>query len=245
MKQGIFTVAENSRLTDDVSRLRMEGDTSAITGCGQFVDVKVDGLFLRRPISVCDVNGDVLTIVFRAVGAGTKRMAAWTRGNTADVLTGLGNGFDTSRSGDRPLLIGGGLGAAPMVLTAKRLLSEGKSVSAVLGFNSESEIILADELRALGANVIITTADGSRGIKGLVTDALEEIDYTYFYACGPEPMLKALCEKTVTSGELSFEQRMGCGFGACMGCTCKTIAGSKRICKDGPVLKKEEILWGD
>jgi len=245
MKQGIFTVCESIPLTRDVYKLRLEGDTSAITNCGQFVNLKIDGLFLRRPISVCDVEGDILTVVFRAVGAGTERMAAWKKGDSADILTGLGNGFDTSLSGERPLLIGGGLGCTPMMLTAKRLISEGRKVSAVLGFNTKDELILEDELCSLGADVTVTTADGSYGIKGFVTDALGAMDYTYFYACGPEAMLKALCRETKTPGELSFEQRMGCGFGACMGCTCKTLAGNKRICKDGPVLKKEELLWGD
>jgi len=242
MKQGLFEIIENTPLTANVYRMRLRGDTSAITRSGQFVNIKLDGFYLRRPISVCDRTDDELTIIYKVVGKGTEAMAAMTEG-TIDVLTGLGNGYDLSCSGDRPLLLGGGVGVPPLYLLAKDLIAEGKQVTVVLGFNTASEIFYEDEFRALGADVYVTTVDGSYGQKGFVTDAMKNIDYTYFYTCGPEPMLKAIFSASVTEGQLSFEERMGCGFGACMGCSCKTIYGNKRICKEGPVLRKEEILW--
>ena len=242
MKQGLFEIIENTPLTANVYRMRLRGDTSAITRSGQFVNIKLDGFYLRRPISVCDRTDDELTIIYKVVGKGTEAMAAMTEG-TLDVLTGLGNGYDLSVSGDRPLLLGGGVGVPPMYLLAKDLIAEGKQVTVVLGFNTASEIFYEEEFRALGAKVFVTTVDGSYGQKGFVTDAMKNIDYTYFYTCGPEPMLKAIFSASVTEGQLSFEERMGCGFGACMGCSCKTIYGNKRICKEGPVLRKEEILW--
>lgn len=241
MKQGIFTIQENTPLTRDVFRMRLSGDTSAITAPGQFVNIKLSGLFLRRPISVCDVEGDTLTILYKVVGKGTEAMAGMKSG-ALDVLTGLGNGYDTSVSGDKPLLLGGGVGVPPIYLLCRKLISEGKKVRVVLGFNTKNEIFYEEEFRALGAETVVTTVDGSYGQKGFVTDAMGE-DYTYFYTCGPEPMLKAVFKSTKTEGQLSFEERMGCGFGACMGCSCKTIYGNKRICKEGPVLRKEEILW--
>ena len=242
MKQGLFEIIENTPLTANVYRMRLRGDTSAITRSGQFVNVKLDGFYLRRPISVCDRTEDTLTIIYKVVGKGTEAMADMTEG-TLDVLTGLGNGYDLSVAGDRPLLLGGGVGVPPMYLLAKDLIAEGKKVTVVLGFNTASEIFYEEEFRALGAEVYVTTVDGSYGQKGFVTDAMKNIDYTYFYTCGPEPMLKAIFSASVTEGQLSFEERMGCGFGACMGCSCKTIYGNKRICKEGPVLRKEEILW--
>ena len=172
-------------------------------------------------------------------------MSLMGEGQTLDVLTGLGNGYDTAVSGEKVLLLGGGVGVPPLYKLAKELISEGKTVSVILGFNTKSEVFYENEFKELGATVFVTTADGSYGIKGFVTDAMEQIDYTYFYTCGPEPMLKAVYKATKTSGQFSFEERMGCGFGACMGCSCKTITGYKRICKDGPVLRKEEILWED
>ena len=242
MKQGLFEIIENTPLTANVYRMRLRGDTSAITRSGQFVNIKLDGFYLRRPISVCDRTEDTLTIIYKVVGKGTEAMAAMTEG-TLDVLTGLGNGYDLSCAGDRPILLGGGVGVPPMYLLAKDLIAEGKKVTVVLGFNTATEIFYEDEFRALGADVYVTTVDGSYGQKGFVTDAMKNIDYTYFYTCGPEPMLKAIFASSVTEGQLSFEERMGCGFGACMGCSCKTIYGNKRICKEGPVLRKEEILW--
>ena len=244
MKQGIFEIVENVALTENVYKMVLRGDTSAITAPGQFVNIKLDGLYLRRPISVCDVEGDTLTIIYKAVGKGTKQMAAMKAGKL-DILTGLGNGYDLTKAGERPVLLGGGVGVPPMYLLARKLIAQGKQVRVILGFNTQSEVFYEDAFRALGAEVTVTTVDGSYGVKGFVTDALKEMDYTYFYTCGPEPMLKAVYKTSVTSGQMSFEKRMGCGFGACMGCSCKTITGYKRICKEGPVMEKEEILWED
>ena len=242
MKQGLFEIVSNIPLTESVHKMVLQGDTSAITASGQFVNIKLDGLYLRRPISVCDVEGDKLTIIYKVVGKGTKQMAQMTSGKL-DVLTGLGNGYDLTLSGDRPVLLGGGVGVPPMYLLARKLRAEGKQVSVILGFNTKSEVFYEEAFKALGCDVTVTTVDGSYGTKGFVTTVLAEMDYTYFYTCGPEPMLKAVYKTSVTSGQMSFEKRMGCGFGACMGCSCKTITGYKRICKEGPVMKKEEILW--
>ncbi len=242
MKQGLFQITENVKLTDNVMKMRLEGDTSAITSPGQFVNIQLDGLFLRRPISVNDWDENSLTIIYKVVGKGTEQMSKMTSGEL-DVLSGLGNGYNTALSGDKPLLIGGGVGVPPLYALAKQLISEGKTVSVVLGFNTKSEVFYEEEFKALGCNVFVTTVDGSYGIKGFVTSAMENIDYTYTFSCGPEPMLKAVYSATKTPGQYSFEERMGCGFGACMGCSCKTITGYKRICKEGPVLEKEEILW--
>ena len=245
MKQGIFEIVENIPLTDCVYRMVLRGDTSAITNAGQFVNIQLAGKYLRRPISVCEVNDDLLTIVYKVVGSGTEQMSKLAAGEKLDILTGLGNGYDLSLAGDRPVLLGGGVGVPPMYELAKRLIAMGKPVEVILGFNTASELFYEDEFKALGANVTVTTVDGSYGIKGFVTDALKNMEYTYFYTCGPEPMLKAIYKVSATSGQMSFEKRMGCGFGACMGCSCKTITGYKRICKEGPVMKKEEILWED
>ena len=243
MKQGIFTIRENTPLTPTVYRMRLAGDTSAITCPGQFVNVKLDGYFLRRPISVCDCVPGELTILYKVVGHGTEVMSRMKIGEQLDLLSGLGNGYDLSRSGEHALLLGGGVGVPPLYMLAKELLAQGKRVSVILGFNKKDEVFYEEEFRALGAEVRVATADGSYGTKGFVTDAMQGIDYTHFYTCGPEPMLKAVYKATVTSGQFSFEERMGCGFGACMGCSCKTITGNKRICKEGPVLIKEDILW--
>ena len=244
MKQGFFEIVSNIPLTESVYKMVLQGDTSDITASGQFVNIKLDGLYLRRPISVCDVEGDKLTIIYKVVGKGTKQMAQMTAGKL-DVLTGLGNGYDLTLSGDRPVLLGGGVGVPPMYLLARKLRAEGKQVSVILGFNTKGEVFYEEEFKALGCDVTVTTVDGSYGVKGFVTTVLAEMDYTYFYTCGPEPMLKAIYKASATSGQMSFEKRMGCGFGACMGCSCKTITGYKRICKEGPVMKKEEILWED
>ena len=244
MKQALFTVKENFSLTQTVYKMTLCGDCSDITAPGQFVNIKIDGLFLRRPISVCDREGDTLTIIYKVVGKGTDIMSKMISGTVLDVLTGLGNGYDLSLCGESPLLLGGGVGIPPMYLLAKELRNMGKNVSVILGFNTKSEVFYENEFKALGCNVTVTTADGTYGTKGFVTDAMPET-YTYFCCCGPEPMLKAVYKATNTSGQFSFEERMGCGFGACMGCSCKTITGYKRICKEGPVLKKEEILWED
>lgn len=242
MKQGYFKVTENVPLTDSVMKMRLEGDVSAITSPGQFINIKLDGLYLRRPISVCDVEGNTVTIIYKVVGKGTEQMRKMTSGEL-DVLSGLGNGYDLSPSGEAPLLIGGGVGVPPLYMLAKQLISQGKKVSVILGFNTADEIFYEKEFSKLGADVTVTTVDGSYGIKGFVTDAMKDIEYTYFYTCGPEPMLKAVSKCAKTSGQLSFEERMGCGFGACMGCSCKTLTGNKRICREGPVMQKEEIIW--
>ena len=243
MNQVFLTVKENIALTDSVYRMVLEGDISGVTNCGQFVNLKLDGLFLRRPISVCDCEGDELTLVYKVVGKGTEQMSEMKFGEKIDVLVGLGNGYDTSVSGNSPLLIGGGVGVPPMYMLCKKLVSEGKTPTVILGFNKADEIFYENEFKALGVRVIVATVDGSYGVRGFVTDAMANLDYSYFYTCGPEPMLKAVYRASSTGGQFSFEERMGCGFGACMGCSCKTVTGYKRICKEGPVLCKEEILW--
>lgn len=244
MKQGIFEISENIKLTENVYRMKLCGDTDGITACGQFINIKLDGLYLRRPISVCDKDESSVTIIYKVVGHGTEQMSKLGVGDRLDILTGLGNGYDLSLSGDRPLLIGGGVGVPPLYMLAKKLIEQGKRVSVILGFNTKSEIFYESEFKALGCDVTVTTVDGSHGTKGFVTNAFPE-NYSYFYTCGPEPMLKAVYKAAKTEGQMSFEERMGCGFGACMGCSCKTLTGYKRICKDGPVMKKEEILWED
>ena len=242
MKQSIFQIVRNESLTQSVYRMVMQGDTSAITVPGQFINIQLDGLYLRRPISVCDYDESTVTILYKVVGKGTQQLSRMKAGASLDVLTGLGNGYDLSLSGSHPLLIGGGVGVPPLYRLAKELVMQGKAVSVILGFNTAEEVFYEDAFRSLGCDVQVTTVDGSYGKKGFVTDALPSV-YSYFYTCGPEPMLKAVYKATSTSGQMSFEERMGCGFGACMGCSCKTITGYKRICKDGPVMKKEEILW--
>lgn len=243
MKQVFLTIKENIALTDSVYKMVLSGDTSGVTNCGQFVNIKLDGLFLRRPISVCDCEDGQLTLVYKVVGRGTEQMSRMNVGEILDVLVGLGNGYDTTVSGDAPLLIGGGVGVPPMYMLCKKLIAEGKNPTVILGFNRADEIFYENEFKALGARVIVSTVDGSYGIRGFVTDAFANVEYSYFYTCGPEPMLKAVYRASNTSGQFSFEERMGCGFGACMGCSCKTVTGYKRICKEGPVLGKEEILW--
>ena len=244
MKDTVFTIIENNRIAKDVYKMLLCGDTSAIKNPGEFVNIKLDGFYLRRPISVCDVDGDKLTLIYKVVGKGTEVMSTMTGGTQLQVLTGLGNGYDLSTAGDRTLLMGGGVGVPPMYLLAKRLIALGKPVEVILGFNTTDEVFFEEEFRALGCSVTVTTVDGSHGVRGFVTDALPD-DYTYFYTCGPMPMFRALNKAVKTSGQFSFEERMGCGFGACMGCSCKTKSDYKRICKDGPVLKKEEIIWED
>ncbi len=242
MKQSVFTITKNTNLTSNVYIMTLKGDTQGIR-CGQFVNIQLDGLFLRRPISVCDCEGDVLTLIYKVVGRGTEKMSHMTEGESLDLLTGLGNGYNTTPSGERPLLLGGGVGVPPLYMLCKKLIAEGKHPTVILGFNKADEVFYENEFKALGAEVIVCTADGSYGVKGFVTTAMEGIEYSYFFTCGPEPMLKAVYKATTTEGQMSFEERMGCGFGACMGCSCKTITGYKRICKEGPVMRKKEILW--
>ena len=266
MLKGIFTLKSNENIAKDIYKMVLEGDTAAITAPGQFINIALDGFYLRRPISVCDFDSDTVTIIYKTVGRGTRYMSTLGSGARLDVLSGLGNGFDLAKGGahpillgggignlidrvlngevgEKPLPIGGGVGVPPMFRLAKELCAAGRQVSVILGFNTAADVFCADEFRALGAQVHITTADGSVGTKGFVTDAMRGMEYTYTYACGPEPMLRAVYAAAQTSGQYSFEERMGCGFGACMGCSCKTKYGNKRICKDGPVLVKEEIIW--
>ena len=244
-KKGIYKIVANSPLTRDVYRMVLEGDTQWIMRPGQFVNIELDGLYLRRPISICDWDDKTITIIYKVVGRGTEQMSKMSVGQELDVLTGLGNGFNPDIECNEPLLVGGGVGVPPLYRLAKELLARGKKVSVVLGFNTSSEVFYAEEFRQLGADVYVSTADGSVGVKGFVTDAIREaeVKFDYFYACGPLPMLKALCDNCSQKGELSFEERMGCGFGACMGCSCKTLTGNKRICKEGPVMRREEIIW--
>ena len=242
MKQSIFTIISNEALTDVVYKMVLQGDTSAITNCGQFVDLRLPEKYLRRPISVCDYDECTLTLIYKVVGSGTEIMATLRTGTKLDVLTGLGNGYDTSLSGDRPVLVGGGVGVPPMYNLCKKLIAEGKQPRVVLGFNTGAEIFFAEEFKALGAQVYVATADGSVGTKGFVTDVIKNLEYTYFYSCGPMPMFKAMENVMRTSGQYSFEERMGCGFGACMGCTIQTKSGYKRVCKDGPVFHREEVF---
>ncbi|MBR3876360.1 MAG: dihydroorotate dehydrogenase electron transfer subunit [Clostridia bacterium] len=242
MKNSVFTITKNDKLTSNVYIMTLKGDTEGIR-CGQFVNIRLDGLYLRRPISVCDCEGDLLTLIYKVVGKGTEQMSEMAAGESLDLLTGLGNGYDLTKSGDAPLLIGGGVGVPPMYMLCRELIREGKKPTVILGFNKADEVFYKNEFEALGARVLVATADGSMGIKGFVTNAMDGLDYSYFYTCGPEPMLRAVYKASATSGQFSFEERMGCGFGACMGCSCKTITGYKRICKEGPVLEKEEILF--
>ena len=245
MKQSIFEIISNKCIADITYEMVLSGDCSDITKPGQFVNIKLDGFFLRRPISVCDCEGDKLTIIYKVVGHGTEVMAQMGAGEKLDILTGLGNGYDLSKTTDNPVLIGGGAGVPPMYLLAKELIKAGKKPSVVLGFNKKSEVFYEDVFKSLGVETVVATADGSYGVKGFVTDAMKSLDYGYFFTCGPEPMLRAIYDNTTVSGQMSFEARMGCGFGACMGCTCETLYGNKRICKDGPVLVKEEVKWAD
>ena len=244
MKQQILKITENIRVAENVYKMVLEDPELEEQKPGQFVNIRLDGLYLRRPISVCESEAGSLTIIYKVVGKGTEQMSRMKRKETLDVLTGLGNGYDLTKAGDRPLLLGGGVGVPPLVMLARKLREEGKDVTAVLGFNTKEEVFGEFAFGILGVKTIVTTADGTYGTKGFVTDAMPE-DYSYFYTCGPEPMLKAVYRKTKTSGQFSFEERMGCGFGACMGCSCKTITGYKRICREGPVLEKEEINWAD
>ena len=242
MKQSIFEILTNTPLTSSVYKMTLQGDTSAITAPGQFVEIALPGKFLRRPISVNDWTETSLTLIYKVVGHGTEQMAALPAGTRLDLLTGLGNGYDTSRSGETPVLVGGGVGVPPLYALCKKLLAQGKKPSVILGFNKESEIFLKQEFEALGVPTYIATADGSVGTKGFVTDVLRNLHYSYFYSCGPLPMFRAMEAVVTTSGQYSLEERMGCGFGACMGCSIQTKSGAKRVCKDGPIFQREEVF---
>ncbi|MBQ2085147.1 MAG: dihydroorotate dehydrogenase electron transfer subunit [Oscillospiraceae bacterium] len=244
MKESVFRIKENRNIAPLTFLMVLEGDCAGMDRPGQFVNIKIEGFFLRRPISVCDIRDSELTLIYKTVGKGTLAMSGMKEGQELSLLTGLGNGYDITKAGEAPLLLGGGAGVPPLYLLARKLREEGKKVSVVLGFNRREEIFFEKEFSDLGCDVTVTTVDGSAGVRGFVTDGMPE-HYSYFYTCGPEPMLRAVKRATATSGQFSFEERMGCGFGACMGCTCRTVTGYKRICKDGPVLEKEEILWED
>ena len=243
MFRGIYKIVSNKPLTKDVFEMILSGDTSAITAPGQFINIKLDGFYLRRPISICDYDNNTVTILYKVVGGGTEAMSRLESGAELDILCGLGNGFDVSKSGEKPVLIGGGVGVPPLYNLCKKLIESGKKVTVILGFNTASEIFYNEKFESLGAEVYVSTVDGSSGVKGFVTDVLKNIDYDYFFTCGPMPMFRAIEKIASSSGQYSFEERMGCGFGACMGCSCKTKYGNKRICRDGPVLEREEIIW--
>ena len=243
MKQEIFKITSNENIAPSVYKMVLAGDTSDITAPGQFVNIKLEGFYLRRPISICDYDGGSLTLIYKTVGGGTENLSLKKSGEMLDLLISLGNGFDTLKSGDKPLIIGGGVGIPPLYALCKKLISEGKKPAVILGFNTKSEIFYENEFKNLGCEVFVTTADGSHGIKGFVTAAMDKTDYTYIYSCGPLPMFKAVNANAETSGQFSFEERMGCGFGACMGCSLMTRNGAKRVCKDGPVFEREEIEW--
>lgn len=243
MIQGLYRIRENIPAAQGVYKMVLEGDTSAICAPGQFVNIRLDGFYTRRPISVCDYDSESITLMYKLAGEGTQYMSRLGRGCELDVLTGLGNGFDTSKSGPRPLLVGGGVGSAPLYGLCRALLSQGKLPAVIMGFKRAGEAMLTEEFFALGTEAYVTTEDGSMGEKGFVTDAMKAVEYTYLYVCGPSAMLRAVDAVALTDGQFSFEARMGCGFGACMSCSCKTRFGSKRICKDGPVFERKEILW--
>lgn len=246
MKQSVYEITENLQLTENIFRMKLRGDVSAVSAPGQFINIRIDGYYLRRPISVCDVENGQIIIIYKTVGHGTDALSRMVPGEKLDILAGLGNGYDIERSGEHPLLIGGGVGVPPLYMLAKRLKEQHKEVSVILGFNTAKEVFYETEFKALGCDVKVTTVDGSCGNRGFVTDVFHLAEgYTFTYSCGPLPMLKAVYRTAETDGQYSFEERMGCGFGACMGCSTKTKNGYKRVCKDGPVFDKEEILWED
>ena len=245
MLKKIFHIGSNSPVAHDTFRLVLETDASVTVRSGQFVDIALPGRYLRRPISVSDVLPRGLVLYYKAVGEGTRQMAALPPGTALELLLPLGSGFGPEKCREKALLVGGGLGAAPLYLLARELLEAGKHPTAVLGFNRADEICLAEEFRALGVPVHVATLDGSVGTKGFVTDAIKALqpEYDYFYTCGPMVMMKAVCNAVEGSGEASLEERMGCGAGFCYGCSIQTKKGPARVCKDGPVFKTEDILW--
>lgn len=243
-KRDKYKIKSNQQIAKNVYEMVLEGDTTYIVRPGQFINIELDGCYLRRPISVCDYDDKTITIIYKVVGNGTEKMATFEEGQILDILTGLGNGFEVKRSGEKPLLIGGGVGTPPMYNLCKKLVEQGKNPVVVLGFGNVDDVFYEEKFKEMGVEIHISTVDGSYGVKGFVTDIVKDLkDYTYYYTCGPKNMLKAVYDTATTDGELSFEEKMGCGFGACMGCTCETTKGNKRICKEGPVLKKEEIIW--
>ncbi len=240
--QGIYEIVSNRPIAQDTFEMVLKGDMSFVEAPGQFVNIKIEGLYLRRPISICDWDEKTMTLIYKMVGRGTERMAAMEPGEELDLLVGLGNGFNMEETGEKTAIIGGGVGAPPMYGLAKRMIAAGKKITVVLGFGNADQAFYVDRFEALGCPVYVTTVDGSQGIQGFVTDALEQIDYDAYCACGPMPMLKAVWGMG-KEGQLSFEERMGCGFGACMGCSCETLTGNKRICVEGPVMKSSEVKF--
>ncbi len=240
----LYTIEENTLIARNTRRMRLTGDTGTLVRPGQFVQFRVPEFFLRRPLSVCDWDEQSLTLIYKVVGRGTEAMARMLPGVTADLLTGLGNGFDVKACA--PLLIGGGCGAPPLYRLCRDLIRAGCRPTVLLGFNSKDEVFLEHEFQSLGADVTVSTADGTYGREGFVTEALPPGFFDTVYTCGPEPMLKAvfrLCAERGVSGQFSLEERMACGFGACMGCSIQTRSGARRVCLDGPVFSKEELLW--
>lgn len=243
-KRGIYKILKNENIAKDVYKMILEGDTKFVRAAGQFINIQIEGFYLRRPISVCDYDENTITIIYKIFGNGTDKLSTMKAGETLDILTGLGNGFNTNCEGDKPLIVGGGVGVPPLYRLCKELINKGKKPVVVFGFASKEDIFYEEEFKNLGVDVHIATVDGSYGTKGFVTNVIENLsDYTYYYACGPMGMLKAIHKSVEVDGQLSLEERMGCGFGACMGCSIKTKNGNKRVCKEGPVFKKEELLW--
>ena len=242
MKNGIYEIVSNRPIALDTYEMVLAGDMGFVENPGQFVNIQLEGLYLRRPISICDWDDRTMTLIYKVVGRGTRQMAAMAPGHKLDLLTGLGNGFSREEAGEHSLVIGGGVGVPPLYGLCKRLVQQGKRVSAVLGFGKQEQVFYQKEFEELGCPVYLATEDGSMGTKGFVTDVMAQLDYDYYFACGPMPMLRAV-HAMGRRGQLSFEERMGCGFGACMGCSCETLVGTKRICVDGPVMRSEEVKF--
>ena len=234
LAKGLFEIKGNQAVAPGCYLLSLEGDASAVAASGQFVQLALPGRYLRRPISICDYDARHLLLLYKVVGAGTDQLSEMKVGEQIEVISGLGNGFCPENTAQKALLVGGGMGVAPLYRLAKDLLAAGKAVHVILGFNTAAEVCLETEFKALGVDVTISTADGSKGVKGFVTDAIQTLpqDYDYFYTCGPMVMMKAVCQLCPTEGEASLEERMGCGFGICYGCTIKTAKGAKRVCAD-------------
>lgn len=245
--QGVLTIISKTQLCSDVYEMVLQGkEASYVSNPGQFINIKLnDSLqpYLRRPMSISDYSDDTITIVFRVVGEGTKILKEKQVGDQLDCLIGLGNGFEVKKD-HKAILIGGGLGTPPLYKLGKELVKQGVEVTTVLGFNSKENVFYEDKFKELG-NCYIATMDGSVGQKGTVVDVINQVGLTFdtYYTCGPEPMLKALVKEYPDNGQLSFEARMGCGFGACMGCSCKVKEKPyKRICVEGSVLSSSEVI---
>lgn len=244
--QGMMEIVKIENIADNVYEMTLKGaGAKYITKPGQFINIKInDSLqpYLRRPMSISDYDDQTIIIVFKVVGLGTEILKNKAIGEKLDCLIGLGNGFEINE-GDA-LLVGGGLGTPPLYNLGKKLHKKGIKVTTVLGFNSKKDIFYVDKFKEFG-DVFVATMDGSVGTKGTVVDVIKQANLTfdYYYTCGPEPMLDAMVINYPNNGQLSFEARMGCGFGACMGCSCKVKTKPyKRICVEGPVLLSEEVI---